>query len=144
MIEGQEVMKRTYSSKLLSVEGHLTKTVSAQTCLGVFFIRSVSDTIFAVLFLPKPSRIIWRSDADHRRPSDHSLSRFDSGEETDFHQLTFAVRHERFGERYTLKHADLSALIRELTRVCEWFKSIIRIASCTFTSGYKSSVIYVS
>jgi hypothetical protein len=43
-------MKITYLSKLLSVEGQPTRPVSAQTCLGVFFIRSVSDTIFAVAF----------------------------------------------------------------------------------------------
>jgi len=49
MIEGQEELIR-----LLSVEGQPTKAVLAQTCMGVFFIRSVSDTIFAMLFLPKP------------------------------------------------------------------------------------------
>jgi hypothetical protein len=37
--------------RLLSVEGQPTKAVSAQTCMGVFFIRAVSDTIFAMLFL---------------------------------------------------------------------------------------------
>jgi hypothetical protein len=45
--------------RLLSVEGQPTKVVLAQTCMGVFFIRSVSDTIFARLFLPK-------TPADHR------------------------------------------------------------------------------
>jgi hypothetical protein len=34
-------------------EGQPTKTVLAQTCMGVFFIRSVSDKIIAKLFLPK-------------------------------------------------------------------------------------------
>jgi hypothetical protein len=38
----------------------VTKAVLAQTCMGVFFIRSVSDTMFAVILLPKP-------------PADHSL-----------------------------------------------------------------------
>jgi hypothetical protein len=31
---------------LLSVEGQPTTVVLAQTCMGVFFIRSVYDTIF--------------------------------------------------------------------------------------------------
>jgi hypothetical protein len=39
---------------ILSVEGQSTKVVLAQTCKGVFFIRSVSDTIFALRFLLKP------------------------------------------------------------------------------------------
>jgi hypothetical protein len=52
MIEEQEVMERTDS--LLSVEGQPTKTVLAKTRMGVFFIRLVSDTIFAILSLPKP------------------------------------------------------------------------------------------
>jgi hypothetical protein len=38
---------------LLSVEGQPIKAVLAQTCMGVFSIRSVSDTTFATLFLPK-------------------------------------------------------------------------------------------
>jgi hypothetical protein len=37
--------------RLLSVEGQPTKAVSAQSCNAVFFIRAVSDTIFAMLFL---------------------------------------------------------------------------------------------
>jgi hypothetical protein len=32
----------------------VTKAVLAQTCMGVFFIRSVPGIIFAKLFLPKP------------------------------------------------------------------------------------------
>jgi hypothetical protein len=40
------------------VEGQSTKAVSAQTCIGVLFIRQVSNTIFAMLFLSK-------SPADH-------------------------------------------------------------------------------
>jgi hypothetical protein len=32
--------------RLLSVEGQTTNIVLAQTCMGVFFIRSVSGTIF--------------------------------------------------------------------------------------------------
>jgi hypothetical protein len=40
-------------TRLLSVEGQPTKAGLAQTCMGVFFIRSVSDTIFAMFFLPK-------------------------------------------------------------------------------------------
>jgi hypothetical protein len=42
--------------RVLSADGQPTRTVLAQTCVGVFFIRSVSDTIFAVPFLPKPPR----------------------------------------------------------------------------------------
>jgi hypothetical protein len=38
-----------------------TKAVLAQTHMGAFFIRSVSDKIFAMLFLPKPP-------ADHLAP----------------------------------------------------------------------------
>jgi hypothetical protein len=56
MIEGQEELIR-----LLSVEGQPTKAVLAQTRKGLFFILSMSDTVSAVLFLPKPP-------ADHRRP----------------------------------------------------------------------------
>jgi hypothetical protein len=41
-------MERTNS------EGQPTKLVLAQTCMGVFFIRSVSDTIFAMPFPTKP------------------------------------------------------------------------------------------
>jgi hypothetical protein len=36
--------------RLVSVEGQPTKAVLAQTFMGVFFIRSVSDTIFAMPF----------------------------------------------------------------------------------------------
>jgi hypothetical protein len=35
------------------VEGQPRKAVLAQTCMGEFFIRSVSDTIFTMLFLLK-------------------------------------------------------------------------------------------
>jgi hypothetical protein len=42
--------------RLISVEGQPTKTVLAQTCMGVLFIRSVSDTIFAIIFFPTPPR----------------------------------------------------------------------------------------
>jgi hypothetical protein len=38
---------------LLSVEGQPTKVDLSQTCKDVFFIREVSDTVFAILFLPK-------------------------------------------------------------------------------------------
>jgi hypothetical protein len=40
---------------LLSVDGQQTKAVLAETCMGVFFIRSVSDTVFKP-FIPKPPR----------------------------------------------------------------------------------------
>jgi hypothetical protein len=50
MIEGQEVI----SVRLLCVEDVATETFLAQTCVCVFFIRSVSDIIFTMLFLPKP------------------------------------------------------------------------------------------
>jgi hypothetical protein len=51
MTEEQQCTGRIY---LLSVEGQPTKAVLVQTCMGVFFIRSVSDTIIAMLFLPRP------------------------------------------------------------------------------------------
>jgi hypothetical protein len=40
--------------RLLSVEGHPTKAVLTQTCMVVFFIHSMSGTIFASMFLLKP------------------------------------------------------------------------------------------
>jgi hypothetical protein len=51
MIQGQEVWKEQI--RVLSVEGQPSKAVLAQTCTGVVFIPSVSDTTFAMLFLPK-------------------------------------------------------------------------------------------
>jgi hypothetical protein len=47
MTEGQKLWK-----ELLSAEGQPTKAVLAQMSMGVFFTRSVSDTIFAILFFP--------------------------------------------------------------------------------------------
>jgi hypothetical protein len=44
--------KKLWKKRLLSVEGQLTKAVLAQTGMGVFFVRSVSDTTFILLFLP--------------------------------------------------------------------------------------------
>jgi hypothetical protein len=41
--------------RLLFVEGQLTKVVLEQTCMGIFFINSVSDTISTILLLPIPS-----------------------------------------------------------------------------------------
>jgi hypothetical protein len=64
MIEGQEVTEKLI--RLLSVEGQLTKAVLAQTCMAVFFVRSVSDTIFAILYLPK-------ARTDHHWPVAYSL-----------------------------------------------------------------------
>jgi hypothetical protein len=43
----------------------VTKTVLAQTYIGVVFIRSVSDTIFAISFLPKRPQTTWRTAAVH-------------------------------------------------------------------------------
>jgi hypothetical protein len=40
--------------RLVSVEDQPTKPVLAQTYVGVSLIHSVSDTIFAILLLPKP------------------------------------------------------------------------------------------
>jgi hypothetical protein len=60
MTEGLEVMERT-STPTFGL-GQPTKAVLAQTCMGVFFIHSVSDTSFAILFLPKTL-------AGHRRPT---------------------------------------------------------------------------
>jgi hypothetical protein len=40
--------------RLLSVAGQPTKAVLVQTCMGVFFILSVYDTIIAMRFLSKP------------------------------------------------------------------------------------------
>jgi hypothetical protein len=53
MTLGQEIMEIT-RIRILSVEGQPTNAVLAQTCMGVLFIRSVSDIIFAMLFLLKP------------------------------------------------------------------------------------------
>jgi hypothetical protein len=39
---------------LPSLDGHPTKEVLAHTRIGVFFILSVADTIFTILFIPKP------------------------------------------------------------------------------------------
>jgi hypothetical protein len=47
--------------RLLSVEGQPTKAVLAQIYVGVFFIRSVFDSSFAVPFLPKQLRTTWRT-----------------------------------------------------------------------------------
>jgi hypothetical protein len=68
MIVGQEVMDRT---GLHSVEGQQpSKAVLAQICTGVFFIRSVSDTIFLnSFFLPKPP-----TDRDGPQFDKHSLT----------------------------------------------------------------------
>jgi hypothetical protein len=63
MIHGQ-VMERT--NLLLSVEGQLTQAVLTQTCMGVFFICSASDTIFTIFFLLKPP-------ADGRWSANYSL-----------------------------------------------------------------------
>jgi hypothetical protein len=41
--------------RLLSAEDRPTKAVLVQTCMGVFFILSVFDTISATHFLLKPS-----------------------------------------------------------------------------------------
>jgi hypothetical protein len=70
--------------RLLSVDSQPTTAVLLHTCMGVFLIRSVSDTIFAMLLLLKPP-------VDHCRPqfslrntyllsiSDHSNSLTGSG-----------------------------------------------------------------
>jgi hypothetical protein len=49
MIVGQEAVERTI--RLLSVDGQPTKLIFAHMYMGVFFFRSVSDTIFAMPFL---------------------------------------------------------------------------------------------
>jgi hypothetical protein len=64
MIEGREVAE----IRLLSAQGQPTKAVLAQTCMVVFFIRPVSDTIFEMIFIPKPP-------ADHRWHADHNLKK---------------------------------------------------------------------
>jgi hypothetical protein len=55
MIERQEKKLRKERSHLLSVEGQPTKAVLAQTCMSVFFICSVPDTIFEMLFFKLPA-----------------------------------------------------------------------------------------
>jgi hypothetical protein len=50
MTEGQEVMEINNSPTFCQP----TKAVLAQICMGVFLIRSVSDTIITMLFLLKP------------------------------------------------------------------------------------------
>jgi hypothetical protein len=47
MTEEQDVWDRI---RLLSAGGQPTKAVLAQTCMGAFLTRSVSDTIFALFF----------------------------------------------------------------------------------------------
>jgi hypothetical protein len=59
MIVGKTLQKELIL--LLSDKGQPAKVVLAQTCMGVLLIRSVSDTIFAILLLPKPA-------ADRRGP----------------------------------------------------------------------------
>jgi hypothetical protein len=59
--------------RLLSVEGQPPKKILSQTCVDVFFICSMSDTIFAIVFLPKPPRTTWRTATDHRWSADHTL-----------------------------------------------------------------------
>jgi hypothetical protein len=71
MIEGQEVMGRTKSP--ISVAGQPTNAVLAQACMGVFFVRSVSNTIFVRLFLPKPPADRSEPPNDHWSSADHSL-----------------------------------------------------------------------
>lgn len=52
MTVGQEIMKKKLIF-LFSV-GQPTKTVLTQTCMDAFFVRSLSDTISEMPFLPKP------------------------------------------------------------------------------------------
>jgi hypothetical protein len=54
MIEVQKVIERNYSSAFCWSANICSFAVLAQTCMGVFFIPSVSDTIFAKLSFPKP------------------------------------------------------------------------------------------
>jgi hypothetical protein len=51
-------------NSLLSI-GQPTKEVLAQICVSTVFIRSVSDAIFAITFLPKPPRTSRLTAADH-------------------------------------------------------------------------------
>jgi hypothetical protein len=70
MIEGQEVVEKLI--RLFSVECQPTKAVLAQTCLGVFFIRSVSNAIFPVLFVletPRTTASQRHSPEEHREPN---------------------------------------------------------------------------
>jgi hypothetical protein len=59
--------------RLIYVEGRLTKAVLAQTCMGIIFISSMSNTIFTMFFLPKQPLTTWRTAADHQWSVDHSL-----------------------------------------------------------------------
>jgi hypothetical protein len=52
MIERLELWKELIC--LVSVKGQPTKAVLAQICMDAFFIHSTSDTVFAMLFIPKP------------------------------------------------------------------------------------------
>jgi hypothetical protein len=63
MIVWQDVVERTNSPTFCWCEPK--KAVLAQTCMGVFFIREVSDTIFTMLFFSETA-----ADhlANHRRP----------------------------------------------------------------------------
>jgi hypothetical protein len=52
--EGQEVVERTNSHTFCLTSTN--KNNLSQTSIGVFLICSVSDIIFVIIFLPKPSR----------------------------------------------------------------------------------------
>jgi hypothetical protein len=56
-----KLLRKKKLIRLLSVEYQPTKALLTQIYMGVFFFRSVSDSIFAMLFLPKPP-------ADRRGP----------------------------------------------------------------------------
>jgi hypothetical protein len=66
MIEKQDVKERTNLPTLCL--GQLA--MAAQIRMGVFFIRSVSDTIFAMLFLLKPMQTTWQTATDHSLRND--------------------------------------------------------------------------
>jgi hypothetical protein len=63
MFEGQEVVEIPNSPTFCWSTNKVTLT---QTCMGALFFRSVSDTVFTMLFLPKPS-------ADLRGPHSEKL-----------------------------------------------------------------------
>jgi hypothetical protein len=92
----------------------VTKIALAQTCMGVFFIRSVSDANSATFFLPKPPanrrgpRANWRTATNHRLSADHNFRNTD----------IIAVE----------LHIILNLLLKQLVSdtVCTWRNHVLR------------------
>jgi hypothetical protein len=64
MIDGQKVMERTNSP--VSDEGQPKMAILEQTCMGIFLIHPVPDSIFPTRFLLNRLSTTWKTAADHR------------------------------------------------------------------------------